>query len=102
MKLRAKLMAIRDVCYAGGHRLKILFSDGTIQVIDFEPFLANAQHPEIRKYLSEKNFKKFLLHDGELMWGDFDLIFPIMDLYHNTIGGKAPVKHGLIERSRKV
>ena len=22
---------------------------------------------------------------GELMWGDFDLIFPIMDLYQNSI-----------------
>ena len=29
--------------------------------------------------------KRFALNDGDLMWGDYDLIFPVMDLYHSAI-----------------
>lgn len=53
--------------------------------MDFGPFLKNSLHPEIRKFLNPKLFSRFTVENGELMWGDFDLIFPIMDLYENKI-----------------
>ena len=37
----------------------------------------------------ETSVKGYSLIDGELMWGDFDLIFPVMDLYHNSICPRA-------------
>lgn len=66
-------------------KLQLEFSDGKNQVVDFKPFLSASLHPEIKKYLQPKNFNKFKIECGELMWGDYDLIFPIMDLYHNRI-----------------
>ena len=67
------------------YKLSIIFSDKKNQVIDFQPFLKQSTHPGIRKYLAKKYFKKFHIKNGDLMWGDFDLIFPIEDLYKNQI-----------------
>lgn len=43
------------------------------------------QPPTIRKYLSEEQFKDFKIKDGNLDWNDFDMCFPIADLYRNSI-----------------
>ncbi len=76
---------IKFIKHIGNYKLDITYSDGTEKVVDFEPFLQHSQHPEIKKYLNMKKFKNFTFKDGELMWGDFDLIFPIIDLYNNRI-----------------
>lgn len=83
---RRKTLSIEGVKHVGGYRLMLKFSDGKEQEVDFGRFLERAQHPEIRKFLDPKRFKKFKLKNGELMWGDFDLIFPIMDLYESKVG----------------
>lgn len=67
------------------YRLQISFSDSSEQIIDFKPFLTSSQHPEISKYLDTNLFQTFSIENGDLMWGDFDLIFPIHDLYTNSI-----------------
>jgi hypothetical protein len=74
--------------HTDSHRLYVEFSDGKSQSVDFGNFLKNSQHPEIRKFLDPKKFKQFSVRDGDLMWGDFDLIFPIMDLYDNNLVGE--------------
>lgn len=89
MKKTPKELKVKKVEYLDLYKLKLLFSDGFVQIIDFEIFLKHAHHPDIQKYLKPKYFKSYSLIDGELMWGDFDLIFPIMDLYHNSIGRRA-------------
>ena len=86
MKTPTRVLKIKKVEYLGGHMLKLSFSDGARQEIDFKPFLKRSNHPEIRKFLSPKRFKQAALQSGELMWGDFDLIFPVFDLYENQIG----------------
>ncbi|MBI5245533.1 MAG: DUF2442 domain-containing protein [Elusimicrobia bacterium] len=78
-----KVLKIIKAEHLGDHVLKLLFSDGTEREIDFKPFLERSRHPEIRKFLSLRRFKRISLQNGELMWGDFDLIFPIIDLYYN-------------------
>ncbi|MEI8027075.1 MAG: DUF2442 domain-containing protein [Pseudomonadota bacterium] len=85
MKKTSKNLKVKKVEYLDLYKLKLLFSDDFVQIIDFEIFLKQAHHPDIQKYLKPKYFKSYSLIDGELMWGDFDLIFPIMDLYHNSI-----------------
>ena len=65
--------------------LEIRFTDGKIQKVDFEQFLKNSKHPEIQKYLEFELFKKFEIRDGNLDWNDFDLIFPVSDLYAGKI-----------------
>lgn len=82
MKKRIQILKAR---YLKEYTLELIFSDKKIQLVDFRVFLESATNPEISKYLKIINFKKFKLVDGDLMWGDFDLLFPIMDLYRNRI-----------------
>jgi hypothetical protein len=65
--------------------IRIEFDDGTYQEVDFVPFLMHALHPEIRAYLKPELFSTFRIEHGELLWGDYDLCFPITDLYRNQI-----------------
>ncbi|MES2613930.1 MAG: DUF2442 domain-containing protein [Bdellovibrionota bacterium] len=85
MKKQVQEIKIITVKYLERYKLHIVYSDGKGQDVDFEPFLRHSQHSEIQKYLNLKKFKNFTLSDGELMWGDFDLVFPIIDLYKNKI-----------------
>jgi hypothetical protein len=85
MSVKPKIIRLDSAEYAGANKLHLLFSDGKEKVVDFGPFLENSQHPQIRKYLNPRRFKKFTVEDGELMWGNFDMIFPIMDLYKNKL-----------------
>jgi hypothetical protein len=71
--------------YEGGYKLRLVFSDGKERIVDFEPFLSNSLNPMIRKYLNLDNFKNFTVEYGDLMWNDYDLCFPIADLYEGRI-----------------
>ncbi len=84
-----KVIKITNVKYLKDYTLEITFNDGKSQKIDFQPFLKNSQHPEILKYLNHELFKQYEIIDGDLIWNDYDLIFPIWDLYQNTILPKA-------------
>ena len=76
---------IRSAKYLGAFTIKIIFVDGTDKSVDFRPFLSKSLHPSIAKYLNEDLFSQFKLVDGNLNWNDFDLIFPLEDLYKGEI-----------------
>lgn len=78
-------LKILSARYKGGYCIEIDFSDGEKKIVDFGPFLRLSKHPEIRKYLRVEEFKKFKVVEGDLDWNDFDLTFPIWDLYQNKI-----------------
>jgi hypothetical protein len=78
-------LKIESAKYLSDFAIRILFNDGTEKLVDFKPFLSNSLHPSIKKYLDEKRFSKFNLTDGNLNWNDYDLIFPIWDLYNGKI-----------------
>ena len=65
--------------------LQVHFNDGTESIVDFRPFLTKSKHPAIRKYLNEEFFTQFQIVDGNLNWNDYDLIFPVWDLYNGKI-----------------
>lgn len=69
----------------GDYALRLSFDDGAVQTVDFKPFLSLSRHPAIRAYLEPERFAGFRIEYGELVWGDYDLCFPIADLYRNTI-----------------
>jgi len=71
--------------YIGNYRIQLAFSDGLNRVIDFGPFLRNSAHPDIRKYLDPKLFEGFKIDGGGLVWNDYELCFPLGDLYEGTI-----------------
>ena len=37
-------------------KLKISFSDGSVRLVDFEPFLSQSKNPHIRRYLNPDLF----------------------------------------------
>jgi hypothetical protein len=86
MKARTtKYLEIVQAEYLSGYKIRLAFNDGMVRVMDFEPFLRRAMNPDITKYRQLRNFKKFHLHYGDLMWGDFEMIFPTTDLHHGNI-----------------
>ncbi|HEY3761413.1 MAG TPA: DUF2442 domain-containing protein [Verrucomicrobiae bacterium] len=78
-------LRVEKARYVPRYKVGIEFNDGARRVVNFEPFLKKAQNPMFTKYRLLKNFKSFHIDHGDLMWGDFEMIFPIMDLYLDTI-----------------
>ena len=76
---------IKKAEYAGDYKLTLLFSDNEKQCVDFYPFLSSSLNPLIRKYLEIEQFSKFNVDNGDLEWNDYDLCFPVADLYENRI-----------------
>ncbi|MBF0124398.1 MAG: DUF2442 domain-containing protein [Magnetococcales bacterium] len=81
----AAIINIIVVEQVGDFRLRLQFDDNTEQIVDFYPFLSHARHPAIRAWLDPVRFATFRLEYGELVWGDYDLCFPIIDLYYNQL-----------------
>lgn len=87
----SQYLEVTEAKYVSGYKLLLTFNDGAVRVVDFGPFLAKARNPDTTDYRDLKRFKSFRIKDGDLMWGDYQMIFPIMDLYHGTIlKGEAP------------
>ncbi|MCK4465752.1 MAG: DUF2442 domain-containing protein [Bacteroidales bacterium] len=76
---------IRNANYIGDYAIRLKFNDGTERLVDFKSFLNKSQHPSIKKYLKENLFSQFQIIDGNLNWNDYDLIFPVWDLYNGRI-----------------
>jgi len=79
------LIEIKSAVYIGDYAIRIIFNDGVNRLVDFKSFLETSYHPSIRKYLDENKFKEFEIIDGNLNWNDYDLIFPIYDLYQGKV-----------------
>jgi DUF971 family protein len=79
------IVGIAAAVQVGNYTLRVSFSDGAERVIDFEPFLRGSQNPQIRAYLDAAKFRDFHVEDGDLVWDDYGLCFPIADLYENRI-----------------
>ena len=79
------IIAVEDAEYINKYRLNLKFSDGTERTVDFGKFLSNSLNPMIRNYLDTEKFREFTLENGDLFWNDYDLCFPIADLYEGNI-----------------
>ena len=71
--------------YVAEYRLRLKFTDGKEVEVDFEPFLQSSLNPLIRRYLDKQLFKQFTVMHGDLFWHDYDLCFPIADLYEGCV-----------------
>lgn len=79
------VISIKSAIYLEDYSIKITFNDGVENIIDFKPFLNQSMHPSIKKYLKKESFLNFQIVNGNLNWNDYDLIFPISQLYDGTI-----------------
>jgi DUF971 family protein len=84
-EVKSNEINVISVTQIGKYQLRLCFDDGTVQDIDFGQFLSQSQQPDIRAYLEEARFNAYRLEHGEVVWGDYDLCFPIDDLHSNQI-----------------
>ena len=90
-------VSITEAHYIGDFAIRLTFSDGYTKLVDFKPFLQQAHHPAIKKYLNESQFREFQVREGTLDWNDFDMCFPIEDLYNNTILKEKRMLHSIMQ-----
>lgn len=85
MKTTTQYFEVTEAKYLSGYKLLLTFNDGAVRVVDFGPFLQKARNPDTTDFCDLKRFKSFRIDHGDLVWGDYQMIFPIMDLYRGTI-----------------
>ena len=59
--------------------------DGKEQLIDFSKFLLEAKNPMTKKYIDKQLFQNYTIEYGDIVWNDFEMCFPIWDLYKGKI-----------------
>jgi len=72
--------------HAGGYRLWLTFSDHYKTIVDIAPMLEHSMNPQTRQFLDTDRFLSFRLEWGNLVWGDYDMCFPIEELYEGHVG----------------
>lgn len=66
----------------GGLKVHLVFSDGMERTVDVGEFLRKHPHAQHNKYLDPREFAKFRLVDGNIVWGrDGDLMFALDELH---------------------
>ena len=83
--MTAQYLSVVTASVVAPYTLAITFDDGETRTVDFGLFLRNSRHPAEREYLAPERFAAFTIRNGNLMWGDYDLIFPVEDLYAGSI-----------------
>ena len=78
---KPEYLVVTKVVYRDRYRLEVSFNDGVSNIVDFEPFLNQAIHPSIQKYLDLSTFKRFTFRFGHLHWNDYEMCFSVEDLY---------------------
>jgi hypothetical protein len=80
--IAVKVVAVHSV---GPYRLRLEFTDGHASTVDLGPFLRASMNPETRRFLNARRFRDFHLLHGNIVWGDYEMCFPIEDLYEGVI-----------------
>ena len=83
--LNKTYVEIVEAEYLGDYKVKLLFNDNTSQNINFYDFLSKAKNPMTAKYRDKELFRKFKVEYGDLIWGDYEMCFPIDDLYKGML-----------------
>ena len=79
------LVEIVKANYLDNFKIQLLFSDNKEQIIDFEVLKKKDRNPMTKKYSDLDNFKNFKLDYGDLNWNDYEMCFPVWDLYNGKI-----------------
>lgn len=62
--------------------VELTFNDGHHSIVNIGEFIRKHPHPQYNKYLASEEFAKFKIEHGNIVWGeDWDLIFPVENLY---------------------
>jgi hypothetical protein len=80
-----KVIEIVNAHVLDGYRISIEFRDGITRVVDFTDFLNSAHDSTTKKYLDPRKFKQFKIRHGNLNWNDYEMCFPVADLYRGRV-----------------
>ena len=81
-----KGLYIENAVVVGNLSVLLYFSDNTQQTVDIGDYILKHPHPQYNKYLSPKQFAKFKIENGNIVWGkNWDLIFPVEQLHRGYI-----------------
>jgi hypothetical protein len=76
-------LSIKSIEHVRGHKLRFRFSDGHSNEVDFKPWIESLPTEEEHAYLKPSKFKNYTIHLGHaIMWGEYDIIFPLVAVYH--------------------
>jgi len=80
-------LSIKMSEYIDDYTIRISFSDGTTNDVDFGNYLYKHPHPQYDKYRDVSKFKKYRIDNhGDISWGKYgDLMFPVENLYFNNL-----------------
>ena len=81
----SEIISVEKAEYTGDLRLRIIFKDGKKRTVDFAPFLFHNPHPTLLKYQNPDRFRKFKIIGGNLNWNNYEMIFPLEELYSGKI-----------------
>lgn len=79
------IVSILHAEYLGHYKIRFHFSDESVRTVDFSRFLKQAKNPMTRKYLDESLFSNFTIQYGDIIWNDYELCFPIWDMYTGEV-----------------
>ncbi len=79
------VIALEKADYLGAYQLALMFDDGTQRTVDFGPFLKKARNPMTTQFLDQEKFRQFTVEDGDIRWGDYEMVFPLWDLYEGQL-----------------
>ena len=79
------VISIDKAEYLKNYEIRLAFSDGVVRTVDFSNFLKNSRNPMSRNYLDKSLFTCFSIEYGDIVWNDYELCFPIWDLYEGRI-----------------
>lgn len=85
MAVKEEIIEVKSALYIKDYQIRLLFNDGKSKVVDFGNFLKHSLNPMTRKYLKKSNFQNYVIKYGDLVWGDYEMCFPIWDLYEGKI-----------------
>ncbi len=79
------IVFIQKAEYIDNYTIKFKFNDGKEELIDFSTFLMNARTSMTKKYLDKQLFSKFTIEYGDIVWNDYEMCFPIWNLYQGKL-----------------
>jgi len=79
------VISITNATYVENYIIKLNFDDGKTIEMDFGPFLKKSLNPMTTQFLDILKFKNFRIDYGDLVWGDYEMCFPIWDLFEGKI-----------------
>ena len=80
-----KVINIVEAKLINDYVIHFIFDDKVEREIDFYPFFNASKNLMTRKYLEAENFKNFSIKYGDIVWNDYEMCFPIWDLYSGKI-----------------